>query len=528
VGRGMGLASIDHVMTLRARLFLIFGGLLALIVIGQWLLVGALTRQLASEVDQVAVAVGRDLLSQTAHDSLVQLNSTSRTASQTVVHRFSREQTGQAGAAGPPAVSAETELVEGKDLEAGDLIPRIMEGTAERSGRKVAVLEVDEGDGTTWVQEVVRLEPTTVDVRGDLLGSQDATAIFTYQISVNRPGDRPSLSILGPDGGRMIPIPTVGVNRAVEQISQNLLIGMAVILVVGLLIAALVAHRVSAPLRGLAMAARTVGAGSFGTLAPEQGSGEVRDAIVSFNRMSSHLRDLSETAQRLRAREHLTELGEVARGLAHTLRNPLNALGLSLEELAGQARDPEQADELVIGARRQIRRVDDALRSFLALASEKGGHAEEVDLLALLQDVALEASQDTSRSVHMKVQASSDNLRLKAVAPELRAVVQALVVNAVEASPDGGHVTARVRRVEAPLVACLEIEDDGPGLPDEVRSRLFTPHVTTKATGSGMGLYLAQRIASTRYGGKVSLQDRPQGGTLVVLELGHREENDSD
>jgi signal transduction histidine kinase len=326
----------------------------------------------------------------------------------------------------------------------------------------------------------------------------------------------------------MIPIPTLGVNRAVEQASRNLLIGTGVILIVGLVIAALVAHRVSAPLRGLASAARTVGAGSFGTLAPEQGSGEVRDAIVSFNRMSSHLRELDDTASRLRAREHLTELGEVARGLAHTLRNPLNALGLSLEELAGQARDPDQADELVTGARRQIRRVDDALRSFLALASEKVSHQEDVDLHALLQDVALEASQDTSRDVHLDVLGAAEPLRLRGVAPELRAVVQALVINAAEASPEGGRVTARVRRGEAPLVARLEIEDDGPGLPEEVRRRLFTPHVTTKASGSGMGLYLAQRIASTRYGGKVSLVDRPQGGTLAILELGHREESDSD
>jgi signal transduction histidine kinase len=518
-------------MTLRARLFLIFGGLLALVVVGQWLLVGALTQQLAEEMDQVAVAVGRGFLSQIDPERVVQLNSSSRTASQTIVHRISRDGAVPEGAdSSPPSssLSVDTQVLAGAPTEMPELLPEILAGTAERSGRKVAVLEVEEADGTSWVQEVVRLQPTTVEVQGDLLGSDDATAVFTYQLKVDRPGDRPSLSILGPEGGRHIPIPTFGVSRALEEVSRNLFIGTAVLLMVGLVIAGLVAHRISAPLRGLATAARTVGGGSFGTLAPEQGSGEVRDAIVSFNKMSSHLLELSETAQRLRARQHLTELGEVARGLAHTLRNPLNALGLSLEELAGQAQDPEQADELVMGARRQIRRVDDSLRSFLALASEEGGHQEEVDLLSMLQDVALEARQDTSRDVHLDVSGPTSPVRVVAVAPELRAVVQALLVNAVEASPDGGQVLARVRGTESPLVARIEIEDEGPGLPAEVRERLFTPHVTTKATGSGMGLYLAQRIASTRYGGQVSLQDRPHGGTLVVLELGHREESDSD
>ncbi len=74
----------------------------------------------------------------------------------------------------------------------------------------------------------------------------------------------------------------------------------------------------------------------------------------------------------------------------------------------------------------------------------------------------------------------------------------------------------------------MEVCDQGPGLPAAVREQLFTPHVTTKPNGSGMGLYLAQRITATRYGGNLNLEDLPQGGTRVVLELGSREETPHD
>jgi C4-dicarboxylate-specific signal transduction histidine kinase len=68
----------------------------------------------------------------------------------------------------------------------------------------------------------------------------------------------------------------------------------------------------------------------------------------------------------------------------------------------------------------------------------------------------------------------------------------------------------------------VTIDDDGPGLPEEVRARLFTPHLTTKANGSGMGLFLAHRIATARYGGRLELAAREAGGTSAVLELGSR------
>lgn len=341
----------------------------------------------------------------------------------------------------------------------------------------------------------------------------------------------------GDESVRLIPIQDRGVRQRIDRLSQRLLLGSAAFLALGLLAAALVAHRVSAPLRRLSAVAEQVGQGALGTqVETTRADPDVGRAIAAFNRMSDRLATLDRAHRELAASQHLGEIGDIARGLAHTLRNPLNALGLALEEIAVRAQRGDSADEgtdrLVAGARRQIRRADHSIRSFLALASH-GGEVEPVDLAELARDVALEAIQDAGRKVLVDVDAPQP-APVSAIAPEVRAVMQALVVNAVEASPDDETVHVTVRAAEAAVPGTVErgtleqvtltVADRGPGLPESVRERLFTPHQTTKAHGSGMGLFLAHRLATTRYDGSLRLDQREGGGTVAVLTVGPRQE----
>ncbi len=332
-----------------------------------------------------------------------------------------------------------------------------------------------------------------------------------------------------PNGLHSIPVPRGGFEKALEAHSRHMMLGSLGIFGVGLLLAALLAHRITKPLGQLAEAATRVGEGKLGAQIPIQASGEMGRTIQAFNAMSSQVQALDAKARELSQRQHLGEIGEIARGLAHTLRNPLNALGLSVEELAARSSEDEDPDTdaettaLAGAARRQIRRIDGSIRSFLALASGGGGIVSPVDLAALTQDVALEILQDSRGRIDIEVRAEEDLPPREAVEAELRAVLQALLVNAVEASPEGARIRARLRRGEGSTLEVL-IEDRGPGLAPEIRERLFTPHLTTKASGSGMGLFLAQRIASGRYGGGLELRERPGGGTQAVLCLGTRQD----
>jgi signal transduction histidine kinase len=227
--------------------------------------------------------------------------------------------------------------------------------------------------------------------------------------------------------------------------------------------------------------------------------------------MSSRLATLEAERARWLEREHLAQLGDLSRGLAHTVRNPLNTLGLAVEELA---RDRSDEASLVATARAQIRRIDRWLRSFLALAAGEAAAAETIDLRSLVSDVALEAIQDGA-SVDLHIE--DDELPIRVVPTALRAAVANLVENAVEASPVG--ITAEVEvRLDGPD-AVVTVADHGPGLPEEVRSRLFSPHVTTKAGGSGMGLFLARQLIVGMHGGRLEMTDGAAGGTVAEVRL---------
>jgi signal transduction histidine kinase len=424
-------------MTLRLKLFALMGGLLALMVGAEWLLVDTLTRDLKVEVSAVATSVGKDIVK--------------------VLH------------------------------PGGERVPEPKAGEAHR------------------------IVVTTVQTDGK--GTTSSTRSWTTA------GGTGFLFLEGPAERVRIPIPGTGVKDAVARFRTRLVLGSLGIVAFGLLAAAFVAHRVTRPLAELSRAARTVGEGAFGTQVGARDGGEVGEAISAFNPMSSRLEALEREAISLKEREHLGEMGEVARGMAHALRNPLHAVGLSVDELASRLPGDDEAAALAAAARRQIAGVDGTIRSFLALAAG-GGAEEEVDVRALAEEVALAALQEARGRVRISVAPGPAGPRLVAVAPELKAALHALVVNAVEASPDGGEVVVSV--AERGEGAAVTVDDDGPGLPEEVRARLFTPHVTTKPSGSGMGLFLAHRIATTRYGGTLALERRAPRGTRALLSLGPR------
>jgi signal transduction histidine kinase len=315
---------------------------------------------------------------------------------------------------------------------------------------------------------------------------------------------------------RRIPIPVSPTQRIVRDTSRQGVVLGAGLLVVGLVAAGMLANRLTRPLRRLAAGAEALGGGERGVQVPEDAPGEVGELQRAFNQMSSRLAALELERSRWLEREHLAQLGDLSRGLAHTVRNPLNTLGLAIEELALDRSD--QAG-LVATARAQIRRIDRWLRSFLALGAADAAAAEIVDLRELVHDVTLEAIQDGAR---LAVDGGDQPLPVRAVPSALRAAIANLVENAVEASTAGQPVEVSASREAGE--ALLAVADRGPGLPQAVRDRLYAPHCTTKLGGSGMGLFLAQRLVVGMHDGRLEMRDRPGGGTVAELRL-HLEED---
>lgn len=314
-----------------------------------------------------------------------------------------------------------------------------------------------------------------------------------------------------PGGERRISLEGSQRRAIVEATLKGGLLTTAALLGLGLVAAAVFADRVSRPLRQLAAGAEALSAGALGTRVEVRASGEVGELVDAFNHMSARLAALEAERARWRAREQLAELGDLARGLAHTLRNPLNTLGLAVEEL-GEGAGPAGAD-LSATARGQIQRIDRWLKGFLALGAGDAARRSPADLTELAEAVALELS--ASGAVELRPPA--EPVVAEVVAPAIAAALSNLVANAVEASPPDAPVELSIRREGA--AAILTVADRGPGLPEAVRARLFSPHTTTKAHGSGMGLYLARQLVEGGHGGRLTLEDRPGGGTLATVTL---------
>ncbi|HEX7580647.1 MAG TPA: HAMP domain-containing sensor histidine kinase [Thermoanaerobaculia bacterium] len=489
-------------MSLRVRLVLLLAAILALLMGAEWLLVRSLTRDLSAELGEVASSVGRQVVSRVEALDLP----------------------GKSGFAFSLENSA------GPDSPENQVQPIVALPSETVVSQETRILKAP---GSGEHQTSVRI--TTVHVEGNAVsGSGDKTL-----------GKPRFLVLKGPHVRSLIPIPEKAFAETVTRFRGQLLLGSLALLGVGLLSAAVVADRVSAPLRELARTARTVGEGGLGAqvVTSRAPGGEAGEAIVAFNRMSLRLKELERETLALKERKHLGELGDVARGLAHALRNPLHAIGLSLEELAGRAErfdregDADQdvggdasveasvsdsSSELAESARRQIRHIDQSIRAFLALANGGGGAEESLDGTQLVKDVVLTALHDARGRVHVEIQEPQSPIRIQGIAAEVKAVLQALVVNAIEASPNGASVAVRVAPAEGVQGLRVELEDRGTGLPPEVRERLFTPHVTTKANGSGMGLFLAHRIATGRYAGSLELAGASPCGTRAVLVLRDR------
>jgi len=491
-------------VSLRLRLFLLVAGLVSLLVVGQIALVRALEARIDADVTAVAVQVGQDLLSGFAFEREGDGN---RQVTRGMVWLQERRPSGQGATEAAPEIE-------------GDAIAP--DGVAPRSRFEWRIEENLQFRG--------RPTPEQLEEAGRLFGrSIVRRELFPLQLP---PGSDSAVSLL-PDGSghvvvynganpaAKIRVPAQRVTSSVDRFGSQIVAGTLALFVLGLVAAAVLAHRTTRPLEALAGAARRVGAGELGVAVENRRRDEIGEAITAFNAMSARLAELDRENRRLSESQHLSELAEVARGFAHTLRNPLNTLGLAIERLAGES-DPERADELSDRCRRQIRRIDGGLRSFLALASAPAAQAEPIDLAALAREVALEALQDAAGRVGIEVEADGP-VPIRAVAAEVKAVLQALVVNAGEASPDGARVVVRIAAADRGR-ARVEVVDEGAGIAPEVAERLFSPHVTTKPHGSGMGLYLVERLVTSRYDGSVRLEPREPHGTQATVELADRRE----
>ena len=389
-----------------------------------------------------------------------------------------------------------------------------------------------DGDLLQRLSSVMGVEVALRDAtRGDWYARPDSPLAGWREPRLDVPGDRPEVVLAGQSyrlsaaavqpglwlvvatpRGALLEV-TAGVRRlalAVAALAALLAVGAAVVL----------SGRIARPVRDLAGAAHAVAAGETPRAVPAAGRDEIAELAGAFNVMTEQLR---ESRERLLQAERVAAWREMARRLAHELKNPIFPIQLSIETLRRvldqDDAQPEgfselflESSETILDELRSLRKIIDEFSDFARMPRPQ---LARLDLNAVVER-ALDLYRPRADGVAIEAALAESLPSVNADKDLLGRALGNLISNALDAMPEGGRLA--VRTAAGPGVVTVEVEDSGPGLTDEQKTRLFTPYFTTKKGGTGLGLAIVQGIVSD-HGGRIHVRSEPGHGTSFTLVL---------
>ncbi|MEX0735949.1 MAG: ATP-binding protein, partial [Bacteroidota bacterium] len=304
-----------------------------------------------------------------------------------------------------------------------------------------------------------------------------------------------------------------------EELAQRnafLLGAYAVVVLIIIVIAVALANRLSKPLRELSAAAQRVGRGELDVRIPRRSSDEVGELVDSFNEMTDELK--SNREHLVRAERELA-WKEMAKQVAHEIKNPLTPMKLSMQHLVQAYRDGVSNFGEVLD--RVARTMVDQVEALSRIASEFSNFArmpvrkfERVDVNDLLREtVALFAGV---RGVEFRTDYSEVPLPLVADKDELRRALINIIRNSVQAMDQEGIVA-----IESSVhggTCRIRIRDNGPGIPEEIQAKVFQPNFSTKTDGMGFGLAITRKVIED-LDGAITLRSTVGEGTVIEIML---------
>jgi len=282
------------------------------------------------------------------------------------------------------------------------------------------------------------------------------------------------------------------------------------------------ASRVTRPLRNLASSVREVASGKWDTRAAVSSSDEVGQLARDFNGMTEQL--IAQRDRMIQA-ERVAAWRELARRLAHELKNPLFPLQITIENLQrARAASPEQFDEVFRESTStllaELGHLKTIIGRFSDFAKMPAPHLEGVDVNQVAREIIqlfqAQLAAPGQRRVEAKLDLRADPARVQADPEQLRRALSNLVLNALDAMPQGGALLVRTSRDNGKVA--IEVSDSGVGLTPEECDRLFTPYYTTKQHGTGLGLAIVQSVVSD-HKGTIAVRSEPGRGTTFRIEL---------
>ncbi len=331
------------------------------------------------------------------------------------------------------------------------------------------------------------------------------------------------------EAGNVLAVLTVAISRGgmieAQQQIRSIAYGVAACGILLAILASLwIASRVSRPIEQLARAAKEVASGNWETTVPERRRKRGRDEVDVLARGFNHMTgQLAAQRERLVQSERVAAWRELARRLAHELKNPLFPLQLTVENLVRARALPEDEFDEVFSESTQtlgmeIANLKTIIGRFSDFSKMPKPQLERVDAKDVLERVRslYEAAGQNGVNIRFEVDVSAEAMPLDVDPELLHRALSNLVLNAMDAMPEGGTLTLSAKPRKDQVEIC--ISDTGAGLTPEECERLFTPYYTTKQHGTGLGLAIVQSVVAD-HAGTITVESRPGGGAVFIIAL---------
>jgi two-component system NtrC family sensor kinase len=244
---------------------------------------------------------------------------------------------------------------------------------------------------------------------------------------------------------------------------------------------------------------------------------ELRQAAIELEaRVEQRTQELRETQAQVIRAEKMAAVGRLSASVAHEVNNPLQAIALHLQLMAEEGLS--QSNQAQVGiVQQELDRIAEIVQRLLEFQRPKRGRPSQQYIHSLLKDVlALSGKQLQQTGVIVNIDLDDDLAPVLAVGDQVKQVLLNLILNAIEAMPDGGDLTIRGTQSDGDVF--VTFTDTGTGIASEDMDQLFEPFFSTKHTGSGLGLAISQEIVSN-HGGRLTAHNHPQKGAVFILTL---------
>lgn len=308
---------------------------------------------------------------------------------------------------------------------------------------------------------------------------------------------------------------------SIRQIDRLVLSAGFLALIVGTLLMFWLSRRVTRPLENLATGVRAFGLGDSSHLLPSDGTREVRELSFAFARMRD---EIVRTNQALLEAERLATIGRMASSVSHDLRHYLASVYANSEFLASSPLSEHERVEILTDIRTAVHGTTELIESMLVFSRTGAAIRRSHELVAVLLERAttlLRAHPDAAGVQLVTTHGDPAETAALVDGKQVERAIYNLLLNACQSARTGQlepRVEARLKVQDGTII--IEVQDNGPGVPESIRTSLFQPFVSEgKQKGSGLGLTLAQSIAA-EHGGEVILVETGSGDTIFRMTIG--------